>query len=350
MFTQTTSSTQIINISVVVSLISFPTRPLGGGFLRLILVLLFTGCLNSRILHANSQTAIDVVNTASGNFRPAADPATPVQGVTSNPTSLSATVAGRPGLELVKTGDRAAAEPGDTVVYRLIIRNTGSASATNITVRDTLPLGLQYISKSQRASLTTGSTTTDVSAALSQPTVNRSVITFTFPSTLAPQQILTLVYAAVLSPDAIRGTGRNLAVAQGASPLGLLTSNTASHLLRIRNGILSDCGTIIGRVFVDKNFDGEQQPGEPGVPNAVIYMDDGNRITTDANGLYSLQFAIAGYRNGTLDLTSLPGYTLAPNRYRIENNSQSRLVKVAPGGLVRMNFAVTPTFGEGRRK
>jgi len=79
-------------------------------------------------------------------------------------------------------------------------------------------------------------------------------------------------------------------------------------------------------------------------------MDDGNRITTDSNGLYSLQFAIAGYRTGTLDLTSLPGYTLAPNRYRIENNSQSRLVKVAPGGLVRMNFAVTPTFGEGRRK
>ncbi len=329
---------------------NFPTKPLGSGLLRLLLVLLVTGGFNNRILPANSQTAIEVVNTAAGNFRPAADPATPVQGATSNPTSVTATVAGRPGLELVKTGDRAAAEPGDTIIYRLVIRNSGSASASNITVRDTLPLGLQYISKSQKASLTTGGTTTDVSSSLAQPTVARSVITFSFSGTLAPQQTLTLVYAAVLSPDAIRGTGRNLAVAQATSPLGLLTSNTASHLLRIRNGILSDCGTIIGRVFVDKNFDGEQQPGEPGVPNAVIYMDDGNRITTDANGLFSLQFVIAGYRNGTLDLTSLPGYTLAPNRYRIENNSQSRLVKVAPSGLVRMNFAVTPTFGEGRRK
>ncbi len=328
---------------------NFPTKPLGSGFLRLVLILSFTGGSNSWILPANSQTAIDVANTATGNFRPAADPATPVQGVTSNPTSVAATVADRPGLELVKTGDRAAAEPGDTVVYRLVIRNTGAASATSISVRDTLPLGLQYISKSQRASLTTGGTTTDVSSTLSQPTVNKSVITFTFPGTLTPQQTLTLAYAAIVSPDAIRGTGRNLAV-EGASPQGPLTSNTASHLLRIRNGILSDCGTIIGRVFVDKNFDGEQQPGEPGVPNAVIYMDDGNRITTDANGLYSLQFAIAGYRTGTLDLTSSPGYTLAPNRYRIEDNSQLRLVKVAPGGLVRMNFAVTPTFGEGRRK
>jgi hypothetical protein len=58
---------------------------------------------------------------------------------------------------------------------------------------------------------------------------------------------------------------------------------------------------------VDKNFDGEQQPSEPGVPNAVIYLDDGNRITTDTNGLYSLNFVLPGTHTGTLDLTSLPG-------------------------------------------
>ena len=98
-----------------------------------------------------------------------------------------------------------------------------------------------------------------------------------------------------------------------------------------------------------QNFDGEQQFGEPGVPNAVIYVDDGNRITTDANGLYSLAYVISGSRTGTLDLTSLPGYTLAPNLYRIEANSPSRMVNLSPGGMARMNFAVTPTFGEGRR-
>jgi hypothetical protein len=119
-------------------------------------------------------------------------------------------------------------------------------------------------------------------------------------------------------------------------------------VLRIQPGILSDCGTLVGRVFVDKNFDGEQQPGEPGVPNAVIFMDDGNRITTDANGLFSLANVIAGDRTGTLDLTSLPGYSLAPNLYFIERNSQSRLVHLEPGGLVRMNFAVTPAHREGR--
>jgi hypothetical protein len=119
--------------------------------------------------------------------------------------------------------------------------------------------------------------------------------------------------------------------------------------MRIRPGIISDCGTIIGRVFVDKNFDGEQQNGEAGIPNAVVLMDDGNRILTDANGLYSVSNVIAGARSLVLDLGSLPGYTLAPNRHVRERNSQARFVRLEPGGLVRVNFAVTPTF-EGTPK
>ena len=78
------------------------------------------------------------------------------------------------------------------------------------------------------------------------------------------------------------------------------------------------------------------------MPNAVIYMDDGTRIVTDVNGLYSLSSVLSGSRTLAIDLTSVSGYTIAPNLYFIERNSQSRLVKLAPGGLYRVNFAVTP--------
>ncbi|NEQ54251.1 MAG: hypothetical protein F6K11_29675, partial [Leptolyngbya sp. SIO3F4] len=77
-------------------------------------------------------------------------------------------------------------------------------------------------------------------------------------------------------------------------------------------------------------------------------LDDGNRIIADPDGLFSMANVVSGNRVGVLDLSSLPGYTLAPNLYRLENNSQSRLVRLEPGGLVRMNFAVTPTYGEGQ--
>ena len=166
------------------------------------------------------------------------------------------------------------------------------------------------------------------------------------------QQVLNIAYAAVLTPDAIRGNGQNSAIASAQRSDNNFTvkDGPATHKLRVNSGILTDAGTIIGRVFVDKNFDGEQQREEPGVANAVVFMDDGNRITTDKDGLFSVANVLPGYRTGVLDLSSLPGYTLAPNRRFSERNSQSRLVRLAPGSLVRMNFAVTPSFNEGESK
>lgn len=320
---------------------SSPTKPLGLRFLGRAALAVVGGSLGFQGLAVYAQTIIP--NTATANFRNT--PGGPFQTVRSNTVTVPL-VANR--LEIIKVGDRGAAEPGDTAIYRLLVKNSGSSTLSNLVVTDTLPLGLRYVNNSAKASLSTGGGAgTPVN--LSGVSVNGQVVTFTSPS-LAPQQTLTIVYAALLTPDAVRGTGRNLAVARANNPGGgAVSSNTATHLLRIRPGILSDCGTIIGRVFVDKNFDGEQQPGEPGVPNSVVFMDDGNRVTTDANGLFSLPYAIAGFRTGSLDLTSLPGYTLAPNLYRIEGNSASRMVRLAPGGMARMNFAVTPTFREGQR-
>ncbi len=253
-------------------------------------------------------------------------------------------------VQIVKSGDRAAAEPGDTVIYRVSVRSLSSASLQNLTVTDTLPLGFSYVDGSSRA---------EFNGTAVPVTVNRVDRTLTFQftnlvlpaTTVAQNSVLNLAYAATLSPDSLRGTGSNSASVNGqrADNAQTVRDGPVFYRLRVQEGILSICGTIIGRVFVDKNYDGEQQPGEPGVPNAVIFMDDGNRITTDANGLFSVANVIAGYRTGVLDLTSLPGYTLAPNLYFIERNSQSRLVHLEPGGLVRMNFAVTPAFKEEGR-
>jgi hypothetical protein len=161
------------------------------------------------------------------------------------------------------------------------------------------------------------------------------------------RQAINLGYAVTLEADVIRGTGRNSATLTAIRSDGTtFTDGPAIHPLSIHQGIIRDPGTIVGRVFIDKNFDGQQQPNEPGIPNATIFTDDGNRITTDANGLFSVQSAVPGYRTGVLDLGSLPGYSLAPNLHFSERNSPSRLVKLAPGGIVRMNFGVTPTARE----
>jgi uncharacterized repeat protein (TIGR01451 family) len=244
-------------------------------------------------------------------------------------------------LKITKSGDRATAEPGDTVIYRLSVRSLARAGLNNISLSDVLPRGFSFLAGSVKGELAG----TPVNIVTTQAERN---VTFTLPDTILPpasaNQVLNIVYAAQLTPDAVRGDGQNVVSVAGrrVDNQRLVQDGPAIYKMRVRSGLLSDCGTIIGRVFIDKNADGEQQAGEPGVPNAVILLDDGNRITTDANGLYSVANVLAGQRTGVLDATSIPGLTLAPNPFVRERNSQSRLVNLAPGGLVRMNFAVTP--------
>jgi hypothetical protein len=130
----------------------------------------------------------------------------------------------------------------------------------------------------------------------------------------------------------------------------IVKDGPAIYRMLVRAGILSDCGTIIGKVFEDKNLDGEQQEGEKGIPNAVIFMDDGNRIQADDRGLFSVRCVKPGPRMLVLDLSSIPGYQIAPNPYVLERNSPSRLVRMSPGSLGRANFAVIPYKAEGGDK
>ncbi len=257
--------------------------------------------------------------------------------VSSNPAIISV---GQANLELVKTGDRSSAEPGDTVVYRLIFANRGDAPATLQSIQDDLPQGLNLQEDSLRAILRANDQTTEAPFGNVQTLGTRGFnAAFTTPVSIPPGGILDVVYAAEVTPDALRGNGRNIA-------LGLLSNGTSTnsdtHRLRIRPGIANNCGTLLGRVFVDDNMDGFHQPDEVGVPYAVIFLDDGNRITTDEEGLYSVNCLQPGRRVGTIDYTSVPGYQITPDPNFIDRDSVSRWVNMAPGATRRMNFGLKP--------
>jgi uncharacterized repeat protein (TIGR01451 family) len=251
-------------------------------------------------------------------------------------------------IQISKTGDRVSAQPGDTVIYRLSVRNLSPSALNNLQVIDQLPLGFNYRPDSLRAELAGNQVTLNASR-------SGSTLTLTAPQlTLPAGQTLNIAYAATLTPDALRGSGINIATVQGQqtqSPFRIVRDGPAKFRVRPQAGMFFDSGTIIGRVFEDLNSDGEQQVGEPGIPHAVIFLEDGNRITTDVNGLFSVANVLPGYHTGVLDLSSIPGYTFAENQRFKERNSQSRLVQLAPGGMVRMNFGVrrlSPTAPGGK--
>jgi uncharacterized repeat protein (TIGR01451 family) len=306
-------------------------------------ILTSTGGVNNSIVRYRA-TALDgnPISTSGGNqvndtVVEVLDAET--QGLNLFSLSLSMVMCEPNQIDITKTADRAAAQPGDTVVYRLAIRNLVNVALNTVAATDTLPPGFQVIPESVYGQIN------GLTVAVTAQT-NGSNVTFSAASPLPSEQVLNILYAVRVTPDALRGDGQNIAaVSANRIDNGLFVQDGPSiHRLVIDPGILTDCSTLIGRVFVDRNFDGEQQPGEPGIPNAVVFLDDGNRIVTDADGIYSVSCMLPGHRSGVLDFSSLPGYALAPNLYFNERNSQSRLVNLAPGSMARMNFGVTPTF------
>ena len=247
-------------------------------------------------------------------------------------------------ISITKTGDRDTAEPGDDVIYRITIQNATGMPLGNLQIRDTLPIGFDLREDSLRAAVAGKSVPLALTRSGGTALMDAGALI------LAPGQTLTLAYAAQLTPDALRGDGKNSAVALANALLTRNGTTTATPVsdgpavfgIAVRQGLLTDTGTIIGRVWIDRSRDGEQQRGEPGLPGAVVILDDSTRIVADANGLFSVPTVTAGYHAAALDMQSVPGYTLARNHRFRERNSQSRLVHLQPGGLVRLNFGVVP--------
>ena len=246
-------------------------------------------------------------------------------------------------LQITKTGDRATAEPGDTVVYRITVGNTTTLPLGGIEVLDTLPVGFDLRPDSVRAAVGTAGVPVTLGGSGPATVFNFGALT------LPPGQTLSLAYALLLTPDALRGDGKNSAVVTANALMSMngsvmtspVSDGPAVFALGVRQGLLTDTGTIIGRVWIDRNRDGEQQDGEPGLPGAVVLLDDSTRIVADSNGLFSLASVPAGYHSAVLDMQSVPGYTLARSRFR-ERRSQSRLVHISPSGMARVNFGVVP--------
>jgi len=96
---------------------------------------------------------------------------------------------------------------------------------------------------------------------------------------------------------------------------------------------LFDEGTILGKVFDDRNQDGMQTKGEIGVPRVRIYTEYGISVVTDKDGRFHIPAVQPGRH-----VLKVDGHTLSPDtRFLTE---ESLLIKTTPGLLNKVSFAV----------
>lgn len=220
---------------------------------------------------------------------------------------------------------------GDIIEYKITLENSGIIPITNITVTDIMPHGIVYVSGSTRIN-------NQKTSEPSTPAARNLVWNIT---EMPGNTSVEISYLAIVGVDSQKGDGKNTVFASGTILTNSIKSNISICTVKINEGVFTSKGTIIGKVFVDKNNNKIQDEGEPGVGNVSIYMQDGARVITDKEGKYSIPAVNPGTYVLRVDETTLPeGMKPASVSNRFAGSSVSQFVDMVPGGLVKANFAV----------
>lgn len=235
-------------------------------------------------------------------------------------------------LFLEKTASTTRAEIGQSVQYRLRLRNSGGNPVTDVKLADTLPLGFKLIPGSVRIGLEPSQPT----QAADPPGTPGPALNFPL-GVIAPGAVLDIYYQVRVGVGAERGEGINRAQARG---VGAQSGVAFARVLIIAGGVFDVSACVVGKIYVDCNGNRLQDPGEPGIPGVRVYFEDGTNLTTDENGAYSL----CGLRPLThvikVDRTTLPaGSRLVVLSSRNAGDGDTLFADLRDGELRRADFA-----------
>jgi uncharacterized repeat protein (TIGR01451 family) len=227
-------------------------------------------------------------------------------------------------IVMTKTTPLVNVNRGDLVPYTVTATNTLAVALANIDVVDRIPPGFRYRS---------GSATLD-----GQP-VEPQVIgrDLRWPNqTFAAAQRKTWKMVLVVGTGVGDGEYTNQAWSLNNVVNGRV-SNIAGATVRVIPDPTFDCSEIIGKVFDDKNANGYQDQGEPGIANVRVVTARGLLVTTDADGRFHVACAaIPQQDRGSNFVMKLDERTL-PSGYRLTTENP-RDVRVTRGKMVKLNF------------
>ncbi len=236
-------------------------------------------------------------------------------------------------IELRKTTPKLTVKKGELLPYRITARNTRSAVLNSVAVVDTLPPGFRFIAGSLTVRTLPGGVALPV-----VPQINGRQL-------VVPGQQFngneTKEYQMVAGVGVGVGEGEyvNQVIAQQGIG-GRAVSNLASASVRVIPDALFDCTDVIGTVYDDKNANGYQDEGEPGLANVRVATVNGLLVTTDAEGRYHIACAAIPKEGTGSNLVLKVDERTLPSGYRTtsENPAAERATR---GKVLKVNFGAT---------
>ncbi len=213
---------------------------------------------------------------------------------------------------------------GENVSYLITAQNVVGSP---VRIVDLIPPGFAYVANSAT-----------MNGAAVTPTANLNTLTFSglVPAVGVVKLQLTLTATAAVA------TGTAINNAQ------LIDQNNGTLLAKAQAPVevvpdaVFDCGDIIGTVFDDKNRNGYQDDGEPGLPGVRVVTVKGQLITTDKFGHFHVACAdLPDPTIGSNFVMKLDTRTL-PTGYRLTTENP-RDVRLTAGKVTKLNFGAAIT-------
>ena len=249
---------------------------------------------------------------------------TPVESAESQ--SLVSLPAAETDLSVSKVASLRYIRRGEEAPFVIRITNNSGSTAADLTVIDTLPSGFRYVEGSA-----------SIDSVEATPVVEGLRVIFEGVSVPANDQIEIRLRMLALSSA---GPGEHVNRASVTDSSGAPLAPDASASVEILAEAVFDCAEIIGRVFDDRNRNGYQDEGEPGLPGVRLATVNGELITTDAHGRFSVPCAaLPDQRIGSNFILKLDTRTL-PTGYRLTTENP-RVMRLTAGKMTEFNFGAS---------
>lgn len=231
-----------------------------------------------------------------------------------------------PGYLISKTADSSEVQRGGRVRYVIRTQGIGFDTLSVVDIVDEIPIAFAYVSGSAMLG----------NAALT-PKIDGRQLTFE-SITLNPDEEVEISLELRVTAAAKPGSYINRAWVQDAN--GQRASRVATAEVEIVPDPLFDCGDLLGKVFDDKNRNGYQDGGEPGLPGVRVATVKGLLVTSDDNGRFHVACAdLPDQRIGTNYILKLDPRSL-PSGYRVTTENP-RVVRLSAGKASEFLFGAS---------
>jgi uncharacterized repeat protein (TIGR01451 family) len=245
-------------------------------------------------------------------------------------------------LEIDKAVNKQRAEIGDVLTYTINIHNPTSVTISQLILRDKLPASFHYATGTAQVQKGNSTGAPGWLSLEAQPTIVNDELTMNLGE-LAPASQTKVVYRVRIGANAREGPQLNQAVAAGRFANGdLVQTDTARVSVYVGAGVFSARQIILGRVYEDRNLNGQFDKGDLPIPGARIYLMNGQYVLTDAAGLYNFPTVGDGAVVIALDPVSVAPGLKPHDEGQVSGRSWAQLLRTPLGGgaLLHQNFAL----------